>query len=411
MLMIENNNTTMNTFLDFRKTTSMGSNKNALAMKNNKCNNNSKSADATTKRSFAMGIGNSNSIEEKSNMMYTKFAFPFKLHSILENSSKHKLHDRYSSIISWLPSGKAFKIHKPKEFAAYIMPRYFNQTKYRSFQRQLYIYGFDRIKRKSKQGNGKGKEKSDDLSDEYNGAYFHRLFVRGESDLCLDMQRQKIKGTGLSNEERRKRSTGTSASKQQIRLPIVAGSCSFTTATANNTQTQTSSSTTSSTCCADQSSSSSMPFSKFKIFDDAQSPMPVSLSITPMLVDTVSTSAAINYALSTLQAKTLRPSIQNILKNDINKSINNYNINKSIDNYNKKNIINNIIGNSNSNNSRFDDAISRPREHTQTMTRMCSLDFLRSSTGEMNMSRRGSLLFDGDEVCFGNRKFYFTTEY
>lgn len=36
--------------------------------------------------------------------------------------------------------------------------------------------------------------------------------------------------------------------------------------------------------------------------------------------------------------------------------------------------------------------------------RRCSLGFVRGG-------RRGSLLFDGDEVLFGNKKFYFTTEY
>merc|ERR1719356_1451484 len=130
---------------------------------------------------------NSSSSDENNNM-FTKFAFPFKLHSILESSGT----SGQENIISWLPSGKAFKIHKPKEFADVIMPQYFNQTKYRSFQRQLYIYGFDRVKDKS--------------SDDY-GAYFHELFIRGASDLCLDMQRQKIKGTGLSNEERRKKAS------------------------------------------------------------------------------------------------------------------------------------------------------------------------------------------------------------
>merc|ERR1719413_218639 len=136
---------------------------------------------------IARNINNNTSNDDTTNM-FTKFAFPFKLHSILESAGK----SGQESIISWLPSGKAFKIHKPKEFADVIMPQYFNQTKYRSFQRQLYIYGFDRVKDKS--------------SDDY-GAYFHELFIRGASDLCLDMQRQKIKGTGLSNEERRKKAS------------------------------------------------------------------------------------------------------------------------------------------------------------------------------------------------------------
>jgi len=68
-------------------------------------------------------------------------AFPFKLHSILEYAEKTNRVD----IISWLPSGDAFKIHKPHDFADTILPQYFNQTKYRSFQRQLNIYGFDRV--------------------------------------------------------------------------------------------------------------------------------------------------------------------------------------------------------------------------------------------------------------------------
>merc|ERR1712232_475425 len=55
-------------------------------------------------------------------------------------------------------------------FAEIIMPQYFNQTKYRSFQRQLYIYGFDRIKDKS----------SEDF-----GAYFHELFIRGATAVVV----------------------------------------------------------------------------------------------------------------------------------------------------------------------------------------------------------------------------------
>lgn len=94
-------------------------------------------------------------------------------------------------IVGWLPCGKAFKIHKPKEFSEFIMPQYFNQTKYRSFQRQLHIYGFVRVQDKTSVDNG---------------AYRHELFIRGEDHLSVKMTRQKIKGTGTSNEERKRRS-------------------------------------------------------------------------------------------------------------------------------------------------------------------------------------------------------------
>jgi len=123
--------------------------------------------------------------------MFSKFSFPFKLHHLLDEAEKNNR--QWASIISWTPSGRAFKIHKPKEFAALVMPRYFDQTKYRSFQRQLYIYGFDRIR------------KSKTTSDEEAGAYSHKLLVRGSAELCLDMTRTKIKGTGMSNAKRQER--------------------------------------------------------------------------------------------------------------------------------------------------------------------------------------------------------------
>ena len=54
--------------------------------------------------------------------------------------------------------------------------RFFNQTKYTSFQRQLNIYGFSRF--------AQGKDK---------GAYFHLCFVRGHRSLVRNMIRRKIK--------------------------------------------------------------------------------------------------------------------------------------------------------------------------------------------------------------------------
>jgi hypothetical protein len=82
-------------------------------------------------------------------------------------------------IVSWQPHGKAFRVHKPREFAMHIMPRHFKQTHYKSFQRQLHIYGFHRIA---------GKGMRDD------GAYYHKMFIHGEKQLSLRMVREKIKG-------------------------------------------------------------------------------------------------------------------------------------------------------------------------------------------------------------------------
>jgi hypothetical protein len=84
--------------------------------------------------------------------------FPFKLHSLLEDAAREDL----EHIVSWLPDGKAFHIHKPKDFAVYALPRHFDQTKYKAFTRQLNIYGFQRLK--------------DRQSDVF-GAYSHKLFI------------------------------------------------------------------------------------------------------------------------------------------------------------------------------------------------------------------------------------------
>jgi hypothetical protein len=45
-------------------------------------------------------------------------------------------------IVSLLPDGKAFLIHKIDEFVSEIMPKYFNATRVASFQRQLNLYVF-----------------------------------------------------------------------------------------------------------------------------------------------------------------------------------------------------------------------------------------------------------------------------
>jgi hypothetical protein len=97
--------------------------------------------------------------------------FPWKLHEMLRDAEKDP------SIVSWLPHGKGFRVHKPQEFVQKVMPVYFRQSHYKSFQRQLNLWGFERV--------GKGEE---------HGAYYHKFFIRGEPGLCGYMNRQKIKG-------------------------------------------------------------------------------------------------------------------------------------------------------------------------------------------------------------------------
>jgi len=60
-----------------------------------------------------------------------------------------------------------------------ILPRFFKQTKYKSFQRQLNLYGFIRV------DDGPNK-----------GAYRHNFFLKGRKELLNKVARQKMKNTG-----------------------------------------------------------------------------------------------------------------------------------------------------------------------------------------------------------------------
>lgn len=77
---------------------------------------------------------------------------------------------KYSHIISWMPSGKSFMIHKPKLFAVQVLPFEFKQAKHSSFTRKLHRWGFMRHYR--------GDEA---------GAFFHKDFQAGRLDLAEKM--------------------------------------------------------------------------------------------------------------------------------------------------------------------------------------------------------------------------------
>jgi hypothetical protein len=47
--------------------------------------------------------------------------------------------DGAETIVSWLPHGRGFKVHESEIFVEQVMERYFKQTKYKSFQRQVNI--------------------------------------------------------------------------------------------------------------------------------------------------------------------------------------------------------------------------------------------------------------------------------
>ncbi|CAJ1941375.1 unnamed protein product [Cylindrotheca closterium] len=101
-----------------------------------------------------------------------KVQFPWKLHAILEETETCG-HD---AIISWLPNGLGFKVHDKDAFAEEVMPKYFSSNKFKTFQRNLNLWGFQTLTR-----------------DPDRGAAFHPHFIRGKPDECNQMERVRVK--------------------------------------------------------------------------------------------------------------------------------------------------------------------------------------------------------------------------
>jgi hypothetical protein len=124
----------------------------------------------------SISLGSASAAEEKSQgdaitMEFVKeglrLSFPCKLFGMLEDADEKE----FLHIVSWNADGNGFMVHDPAAFLKTIIPQYFNQTKYKSFQRQLSLYGFTRI--------AAGRRK---------GLRFHPNFARGSKQLCKQMR-------------------------------------------------------------------------------------------------------------------------------------------------------------------------------------------------------------------------------
>ena len=96
-------------------------------------------------------------------MKDTSHNFPIKLHVLLDMEDP--------AIVSWTENGKSFRVHDMHKFRDISLPKYYRHSKMTSFQRQLNLYGFQKINH--------GEEV---------GAYFHPLFVRGKRELVKDIK-------------------------------------------------------------------------------------------------------------------------------------------------------------------------------------------------------------------------------
>jgi hypothetical protein len=134
-------------------------------------------------------------------LLMTGTSFPLRLHTFLRLVDELDI----ANVVSWQPHGRCFRIHDTKEFVKLNNPRYvygmnplydrvrnwlltatllylhcsvswFIYSKYSSLQRQLNIYGFQRIP--------DGVDKN---------CYYHKYFLRGHPNLLQKIKRVPVK--------------------------------------------------------------------------------------------------------------------------------------------------------------------------------------------------------------------------
>mmetsp|Transcript_7588 Transcript_7588/g.9733 ORF Transcript_7588/g.9733 Transcript_7588/m.9733 type:complete len:326 (-) Transcript_7588:272-1249(-) len=83
----------------------------------------------------------------------------------------------FSDIISFLPHGRAFIVRDKSRFERMVMPKFFAHKSFKSFRRQVNLYGFKRLR-----------------NEECSTAYYHEAFLRGRPDLLDSIKLKKSKG-------------------------------------------------------------------------------------------------------------------------------------------------------------------------------------------------------------------------
>ncbi|CAJ1933077.1 unnamed protein product [Cylindrotheca closterium] len=128
--------------------------------------------------------------------------FPYKLHELLTEMQSN---DHLSSIISWMQSGNAFKIHEPLLFEEILLQKYFpRQTQINSFKRQLLYYGFDNLG---------------------NGIFAHPCFLKDKRHLCGQINhtnptKSQREGMALIPSRRIRGKRAKHALTQRLKVPV-----------------------------------------------------------------------------------------------------------------------------------------------------------------------------------------------
>jgi hypothetical protein len=119
--------------------------------------------------------------------------FPVRVHRMLSDLEEQGLAD----IASFMPHGRSFAVHNVDRFVNEILPKYFKQTMWSSFSRQLGLWGFMR------------GQAGPDI-----GGYYHELFLNGRPDLVVYMKRV---GAPVGGIDRRK--SGAKSPENRVEDP------------------------------------------------------------------------------------------------------------------------------------------------------------------------------------------------
>ena len=111
----------------------------------------------------------------------------------------------FDRIVSWLPGGSSFTVHNQPLFDRVVLPRFFAQTKHRSFQKLLSAYGFIKLE------NGPNK-----------GGYHHPQFQRGRKDLLEKLTRPSKAKAAMKATQKDDGSASTQADDNEISKVLLA---------------------------------------------------------------------------------------------------------------------------------------------------------------------------------------------
>merc|ERR1712238_55515 len=130
--------------------------------------------------------------------------FPLRLYEMLEDAEQ----EGYAHLIRWSPDGRSFHISYDtqnknnstnKAFVEQVLQRKFNQTQFKSFLRQLQLYGFERQFKGSRKGECKHplfQRHHKDLLvgksiEEYQDATTHNAILANRLMMCTNQHQQQ----------------------------------------------------------------------------------------------------------------------------------------------------------------------------------------------------------------------------